>query len=803
MIRFNSERLALLAAVLGLISLAPTMDAQTLCPEAPAAGMAPCILSSQYGNPPYDNQRQSHNRYETLLTSPNLQNGTSLSPAAFSPLLVEPGPGGASKPINPVYAQPLYVAGISVASNLAQNCNNLLVNGNPACNMLLAVTLYGSVWAWNADTGAVIWNRTGKVQGGVLNYLWYEDCGQTASIVSPIGSVPFAGIVSTPVIDVTGTAPLMYVVSACSTGGTAPATEWFLHQLNLQTGQDNSPSVEIASPNSNQTDEALPESTPVQFQGAQAIQRSGLLQVKVSTATPSQLIYIAFGAAVSESANPYHGWVFSYTTTKAGALNPKPMAAFNDTPFAPGPGNTGVPACTAGCTCTGGCTPSCVITGYSNAPNWCGHGGGIWMSSRGGAASVDANGNSHAFFGSGNGAFQLNSTQTAVANFGSSVLDFQLPAGGKPTGTPSSNYFTPKGGSKVVFTASLLGKTNCGTAAAPAPCPYTFESLNQNDWDMSTSGILLFSDNSQNQWLVTIDKTGIGYMLPQFSLGGYQQNDPNSWQFGAASSLCWTLPVAAYDNCHRVTSMALYQDADAVGTPYYLYYWPFSEQLTGVQVSNNTAVNPPGTVTVKGTTLYGHSTQFTKWLVAGDQLTINTTPPTTVTVLNVGSDTLLAISPGVNVTSPATFSYKGYLVNPIHPAVSSGPTNASYPGGALAITSNNGSGGVLWALTTLQTQPADPPTQECPTFTAMLNAYDAPTLNELWSSWNSQTGCEGGCFNIAVPAPAPACAAAAATFGLPTVVNGSIYIPAYNFTASGRSGIQVFCGTGSAACAAQ
>jgi hypothetical protein len=236
------------------------------------------------------------------------------------------------------------------------------------------------------------------------------------------------------------------------------------------------------------------------FQAWETLQRSALLQVKVSGASPNNLIYVPFGFGVGEEkANPYHGWVFGYD----GSLTQQ--VSFVTTAKGWGSGsNTDSPACTANCTCSGtSCTAGagCIASGYVFAPNWCGHAGGVWMSGRGGAANPDSSGNSHAYFGVGNGAFQQRDSTGAllgsIQNWGNSILDFTLSSSGGTYQTPSE-YFTPYGGSSVPLQATLLGNESGGN-----PVDKTVQGLNQNDLDISASGILLFDDLSSNHRLVT------------------------------------------------------------------------------------------------------------------------------------------------------------------------------------------------------------------------------------------------------------------------------------------------------------
>ena len=112
--------------------------------------------------------------------------------------------------------------------------------------------------------------------------------------------------------------------------------------------------------------------------------------------------------------------------------------------------------------------------------------------------------------------------------------------------------------------------------------------------------------------------------------------------------------------------------------------------------------------------------------------------------------TTLTVSPGFS--SPVhtgTWTYNGYFIKPVYQNSLKTGTPVIYPGGSLEVTANNGNGGVVWGLATIQTAAANPPTQLCPTLTAMLNAYSIPTLTQLWSSYNTSNPghCYGPCFS--------------------------------------------------------
>jgi hypothetical protein len=188
----------LFVAVLGLATLEIPLNAQLCTGTSP-----PCVLTAGYAGPATDanfNSRQAVNPYETTL-SPTLL----LSSRAGTLYEVDDSasalPHGATS--NPIMAQPLYVKGITTTLG---SCTG--------CNMVIAVTLNGTVFAWIADgTGAgnLLWSRQGTPssgQGNAGNALWYDDCGGTGSAPAQrVSTLQFQGIVSTPVIDASGSAP--------------------------------------------------------------------------------------------------------------------------------------------------------------------------------------------------------------------------------------------------------------------------------------------------------------------------------------------------------------------------------------------------------------------------------------------------------------------------------------------------------------------------------------------------------------------------------------------------------------------
>ncbi len=758
----------------------------------------------------YDNLRDGYNGSETVLTTGLVSGG--LAQPSWSPLTVDTSvlPSGYST--NPIYGQPLYVPGITITGN--SNCNP---NSPYTCNMVVVGTLAGSVWAWNADTGTVLWKRIGTGGTKGANYLWYDDCGTGGGVsvttVGGTGCVPFAGIVSTPVIDANAS-PIMYVTSLCQISGSQP--QWWLHKIDLTTGTDIS-TIQIGASVGGTAGADDDDAGTITFPAGEVLQRSALLEVRNSQSTPGVLVYVAFGSANNEAPAPpgkspwpykYHGWLFAYYTNTSGVLAQD--VDFTSSGLGCGappsgyytsqcPGNSASPACD----CQIELLPGSTTNYFQGAPNWGGHGAGIWMYSRGPASNTLGSGGSqvsHVYVATGNGGFQGyqgTAPYTQPFNLGSSILDFTMSSSGidGQAGTSPAQTFTPLGGaafSPPLTPTSVFPNFPGTVCSGGSACAYTFQSMNENDWDMGL--ITLFKDTINNRnWLASVDKSGYAYLLPQ---GGfcspapcqaYASGDSPNWPFGAAFTPCWNISSAAA-NCDKITSLAFYNNE--------LYFWPTNERLTAFAMSDNsTAQAGAGSVYVFGsypTNVYGCSsppctpscasggTCFTDEVVPGDTIAIG---GQSATVTSVSNDSFLTVnSPGFSAASNVSFTYKGYLLNPARDTT---PTGASvdYPGGGVVVTSNGSSNGIVWALATVGG-------------TASLYAYNAAPatsgnaryLQKLWNSSDST-------FTLVSPT--------GATFALPTVANGTVYVPTYSIPGSGGStlsGLLVYCGTGAPAC---
>jgi hypothetical protein len=762
----------------------------------------------------YDNKRSGFNGFETQLTPGPTGTVVGMGTTAKTLFEVDDNytysqqlPNGYFS--NPIYAQPLYIPGITVGGN--------------KYNMLVVVTLNDTVFAWDtagSPPSHLLWSRQGvpstdsrgpqDPQGSAGNALWRDDClqgGNPTITNSQDGSLPFYGILSTPVIDLgvagSGSTPVMFLTSHCQTS--AGVRHVYIHEIDLTTGMD-----VVAGGQVQKRD--ISNDLPSSFTAAAQKQRAALLEVDYSGATTPNLIYVPFGTGTVEDDaldHPYHGWLAAYTVNSSYVLSPATVGgqnfAFNSTSTACPNGNNGG---TKGQQCTNnGDTPACdcyLSSPYQNVPNWGGQGGGCHMFGRGMAATaVGSDGWVHSFLACSNGGFQYTSLTGTPTNSGESVLDFRLTSTGFDTAPFQS--FTPNGSdSSVIVKPKRPGNVcNCNSSGGSCgACTTTLQTLNVYDWDQGSCGILLFDDLGGNHRLLTCDKAGYGYLLTQRNLCGngsdsqcvgWSSTDQGSWPFGMSMNLCDTLSNPVASNCDRVTSMAFYNTLPGSSSgSSYLYFWPTSEKLTAYQLSDNTTLvsghsqqiswnsSSPTIIQMSGCTVGQNCPS--SYFVPGDTI-VPTGSGCTCSgsncpvVTGIADDTTTGICGTVGppcatinrafpagCTSPQTFQYKGYFLNPSRdnrPA----PDITGYPGSAVLVTAQwdtslptpQYDNGVVWGLDPKDT--ANVLTRAG----GVLRAYTAipDSNNELVLLWsNSDTFC-------------------LSSFALPTVANGRIYVPTY------------------------
>jgi hypothetical protein len=302
-----------------------------------------------------DIARTGANTQETVLTPANV-NSTS-----FGKLFTQPVDGY-------VYAQPLYVAGVTMGTGTPQ--------AGTAHNVVFVATQHDSVYAFDADSNG----------GASANPLWHitlldaahgAASGATSVPDSDVGTsdiVPEIGITGTPVIDTTTNT--MYVVGKTKENGNYVQR---LHALDITTGNEKFGGPVALSGSVPGTGTGSSGGT-LQWDPKWENQRPGLLLL-------NGIVYIGFAAHGDNG--PWHGWVLAY---KAANLH-----------------QTSV---------------------YCASPN--GIGSGVWMSGSGLAADIPDPANhpyGRMFIATGNGTYDALTPYTNNMDFGDDHVRLDLSNG--------------------------------------------------------------------------------------------------------------------------------------------------------------------------------------------------------------------------------------------------------------------------------------------------------------------------------------------------------------------------------------
>ena len=272
-----------------------------------------------------------------------------------------------------VYAQPLCVTNQLVYKNGISAGKHSIV---------IVATEHGSVYVFDAKTGAIYWQVSLLDQG----------CSPVQASDPNLNGcndiTPEIGITATPVIDLSAGAHGRVFLVMMETDGQG-SYNYKLHALDLATGQDALTPTVVSGSVSGQG----PATT---FVAIKQRSRAGLLLL-------NGIIYVAFGAFCDPDVLPYSGWLLGYSEA-----NLSQVAIFNDNP-------NGAPA-------------------SQYLPD--GSGGGIWQAGLGPAA--DANG--YIYVATGNGPFDqtLSGGFPANQDYGDSVLKLST-----VNGLSVVDYFTP------------------------------------------------------------------------------------------------------------------------------------------------------------------------------------------------------------------------------------------------------------------------------------------------------------------------------------------------------------------------
>jgi hypothetical protein len=229
----------------------------------------------------YDNQRTAANLSETLLNASNVNQNT------FGKLFE-------MQVDDQVYAQPLYASSV-------------VIPGLGTHNVLYVATVNNSIYAFDADSGALLWSRNYNVTGGRAprnNEVAHgQACG--GNYRDFLGNI---GLVGTPVID--GSTGTMYFVTRSLDGGTTMVYRKMAVDIRNGNHKLNSPQP-LFTPSGTQ---------PAAFDPWYHNQRAGL-------ALASGRVYVSFAAYCD--AQPYHGFMVAFPASN---LASQQTGIFNATP---------------------------------------------------------------------------------------------------------------------------------------------------------------------------------------------------------------------------------------------------------------------------------------------------------------------------------------------------------------------------------------------------------------------------------------------------------------------------------------
>jgi Legume lectin domain/Chitobiase/beta-hexosaminidase C-terminal domain len=303
--------------------------------------------------------RTGQNTNETILTPLNVNKAT------FGKLFSHSVDGY-------VYAQPLYVAGVTMGAGTPQ--------AGTTHNVVFIATQHDSVYAFDADTNGGA-NSSPLWQVTLLDSAHGATAGEKTVPNSDISSadiVPEIGITSTPVIDTSSNT--IYVVSKATVGDTTFFQR--LHALDITTGQEKfGGPVALAASVGTATNPATGSGSSggvLKFDPKWENNRPGSLLL-------NGMVYLGFAAHGDQG--PYHGWVLAY--------NAKTLA---------------------------------LTSAFCTSPN--GSQGGIWMSGAGLAADVPAGKPfGRMFVATGNGSFDATMPNTNTMSYGDSHVRLDLTNG--------------------------------------------------------------------------------------------------------------------------------------------------------------------------------------------------------------------------------------------------------------------------------------------------------------------------------------------------------------------------------------
>jgi hypothetical protein len=449
--------LAVLFPVLGQSQTA-TRKTRLRSSQSYCAGATPCVLTAHN-----DNNRDGINSHESVFKASTLSDNS-------------PKPRWLATTDGMIYAQPLYIHQLSI--------------GGSTKNTVYAVTENNSVYAFDSDSasssGAVLaqvnLNTASDLSEGSTEIaVPYLDLPVTCTLV-----VPEVGITGTPVIDISVTPPVIYVVSKHEDVDSQGVKTYRqkLHGLYADTLQEIPGSPVILD--SNFASKFAPGLDPLYH-----LQRPGL--ALVHSANGSAKIWVAWGSTCDKT--PYSGFAVEFTYN------------YGSTPDFSS-------------------TYTVVNTSSSCAAQPCKN--GIWMS--GAAPAVDANGN--LYVSSGNGADEYQGD----GEYSNSIL--------RINDNGLQDFYTPPDFHALNAGKTVVACTNPHPSSCPKPCAfdgtgqYCQIKLEPDDWDLGAGGVLLLSPsfNLNNPEILASGKQGMVYVAYANSLGHIDAHSANPDQYACTSS---------------------------------------------------------------------------------------------------------------------------------------------------------------------------------------------------------------------------------------------------------------------------
>ena len=499
-------------------------------------GATACVLTAHN-----DNNRDGVNPHESILKASTLSSSN------------HPTPRWLATTDGELYAQPLYVHQLMIGGSLK--------------NVVFAATENNTIYAFDSDstsaTGTVLaqmnLNDASDLGSGSTEIaVPYTDLPGSCSLLSPE-----VGITGTPVIDVSVSPPVMYVVTKHEDVDSQGVKTYRqkLHGLYVDTLQEIPGSPLLL-------DASFAATYAPNFDPLYNHQRPGL--ALIPSANGASKIWVSWGSNCDRV--PYWGFEIEFTYTYAGTQG-----------FANS--YTVVNA-----------APSCTAQPCQE---------GIWMS--GAAPAVDANGN--VYLATGNGADALQ----GAGEYSNSIL--------RLNDSGLQDFYTPPDFHALNKGKSVVACTNPNAKSCPSPCAfdgtgqYCQTTLQHNDWDLGAGGVLLLSPSFtlNNPEIVASGKQGMIYVAYANSLGHVDAHEAHPDEYPCATANAPTSGAIA--QCFQGFAVTTNPDEDDsglrgapaflagyTGSPYnFLYAAGLGEALKVFLLENHNGVGlfltTPGTAT--------------------------------------------------------------------------------------------------------------------------------------------------------------------------------------------------------------